>query len=54
MEVDKKWLGLVMEDFHNRDKQRSLTTGGSPTLPQCGNDCVVLDELRSREVIRYY
>jgi len=45
-----KRLGLVKDDAHNRDKWRSLTTGNSPILSQCGTDNVVLYGLRSHDV----
>jgi len=45
-----KRLGLVKDDAHNRDKYRSLTTANRPTLPQCGNEYVILLGLHSRDV----
>jgi len=41
---------LVKDDAHNRDKWRSLTTENRPTLPHCGNEDVIRNELRSRDV----
>jgi len=43
---------VIEDDTHNRDKWRSLTTGNRPTLPKCGNEGVILYELRSCEVKR--
>jgi len=48
------FLGLVKDDAHNRDKWRSLTTENLPTLPQCGNEAVILYKLRSSDVKHYY
>jgi len=45
-------LGLVKDDAHNRDKWKSLTTGNHPTLPQCGNEGVVLYGFCCRDVKR--
>jgi len=50
VKVDMKRLGLVKDDAHNREKWRSLTTGNHQTLPQCGNEGVILYRLRSRDV----
>jgi len=36
-----KGLGLTKYDTHNQNKWRSLATGNRPTLPQCGNECVI-------------
>jgi len=37
VKVDMIRLGLVKDDAHNRDNNRSLTIiGNRPTLPQCG------------------
>jgi len=43
---------LFKDDAHNRDKLRSSTTANRLTLPQCGNEGVILYELRSRDVKR--
>jgi len=45
-------LGLVNDDAHYRDKWRSLTTVNHPTLPQCGNEGVILYGLCSHDVKR--
>jgi len=42
VKVGIKRLGMVKDKAHNRDKWRSLTTGNRPTLPQCGNEGVML------------
>jgi len=47
-----KRLGLVKEDARYQDKWRSLTTENRPTLPQCGNEGVILYGLRFRDVNR--
>jgi len=52
VKVDMRRFCLVKDDAHNRDKWRSLTTGNRPTLPQCGNEDVILYGLRSRDVKR--
>jgi len=41
---------LDKDDAHTRDKWRSLTTGNRLTLPQCGNEGVILYGLHSRDV----
>jgi len=43
---------MVKDDAYNRDKWTSLTTRNRPTLPQCGNEGVILYGARSREVKR--
>jgi len=48
--VNIKRLDLVKDDAHNRDKWRSLTAGNCPTLPQFGNEGVILYGLRSRDI----
>jgi len=38
VKVDIKRLGLIIDDAHNRDMWRSLTTGTRPALSQCGDN----------------
>jgi len=45
-----KRLGLVKDDAHNRDRWKRLTSGSRPTLPQCGNEGVIILGLRSHDV----
>jgi len=52
MKVGIKRFGLVKDDTHIRDKWKSLTIGNRPTLPQCGNEGVVLNGLRFCDVKR--
>jgi len=52
VKVDMKRLSLVKEDAHDRDKWKNFTTGNRPTLPQCGNEGVILYRLCSRYVKR--
>jgi len=52
VKVDMKRLGLVKDDAYSRDKWRSLTNEYRSTLPQCGNEGVILYGLRSLEVKR--
>jgi len=53
VKIDMKRLCLVKDDAHNRDKWRGLTKSGNhPTLPQCGNEGVILYGLRSFDVKR--
>jgi len=52
VKVDMKRVGLIKKDAHNGDRWKSLATGNSPTLPQCGREGVVLYGLRSRDVKR--
>jgi len=54
VKIDMKMFGCIKDDeAHNRDKWRSLTTGNRPTLPQCGNEGVILYGLSPRDVKRY-
>jgi len=42
VKVDWRRLGLVKDNVHNLDIRRSLTTKNRPTLPECGNEGVIL------------
>jgi len=42
VKIKMKRLDLVKYDANILDKWRNLTTGNCPTLPQCGNEGVVL------------
>jgi len=50
IKVDMKRFGLVKEDAQNRDRCRSLTTANRPTLPQCGNEGLVLYGFHSHDI----
>jgi len=42
VKVDMKRFGLVKDDAYNQDKWKCLATGNRSTLPQRGNEDVVL------------
>jgi len=52
VKADIEWLGLIREDTPIRYRWRSLISGNLPTLPQCGEEGVVLYGLRSLDVKR--
>jgi len=50
VKVGMKRSNLVKDDAHNRDNWS--TTGNRPTLPQRGNEDMILHGVRSRDVKR--